>query len=333
MNSSNSNSETGPEVGSGTTSLSPGQQLARAREAAGLAREELATRLCMTTSKLELLEQDEYERLAGATYVRGYIRNVCKELKLDAASILEVFDSQRPPEPEQPALPPRGPVVGGSRSQASGGIGFAPVALLALVAAGGGYWWFQGDTALPVLTRSSQPEPVIQQPEPVLQPEQSVPAQTPQLSEQIAVTDGAELAPAEVTQEDVEVEQVADTVEPEAAPVLTAEEPVAPEESIVEAPSTGSGEVAAVAQTPVSGPEAAVALAFAEEAWVEVTDANGDKLLSKLQPAGSRVELTGEAPFQLMLGNAAATTVSYRGEVVDSSPLGNRRTRKLTVGG
>ena len=74
-------------------------------------------------------------------------------------------------------------------------------------------------------------------------------------------------------------------------------------------------------------------LDFSEESWVEVTDASGNKLLAKLQPAGSRVELNGVAPFSLMLGNAAGTTVSYRGEVVESAPIGNRRTRKLTVGG
>jgi cytoskeleton protein RodZ len=44
------------------------------------------------------------------------------------------------------------------------------------------------------------------------------------------------------------------------------------------------------------------------------------------------VVLDGRAPFKLMLGNAAGITVRYRGEVIESGPIGNRRTRKMTVG-
>lgn len=53
-------------------------------------------------------------------------------------------------------------------------------------------------------------------------------------------------------------------------------------------------------------------LAFAEDSWVNVTDAER-RLLYGLQRAGTRQELTGLPPFRLMLGNARGTTVLVAG--------------------
>ncbi len=46
-------------------------------------------------------------------------------------------------------------------------------------------------------------------------------------------------------------------------------------------------------------------LAFAEECWLEVLDARGDALAAELQLPGSRLTLSGEAPFTVKLGNHA----------------------------
>ena len=46
-----------------------------------------------------------------------------------------------------------------------------------------------------------------------------------------------------------------------------------------------------------------LSLHFLEESWVEISDANR-RLLFGLQREGRRRELTGEPPFELLLGNA-----------------------------
>ncbi|MFD1215258.1 RodZ domain-containing protein [Microbulbifer celer] len=314
--------------------LSPGQQLIRAREAAGLNQEELAARLCMTATKLDHLEQDDYERLSGATYAKGYIRNVCKELKLDPAPVLAAFEQRLPAESEPLVAPAKGPVVGAGGG--TGGIRFAPVALVALITVGGGYWWFaQGQSGTQQFASTSSAEPVMA--------EEVAMAQEPVAS----VEPFSTAAEASVAVEDTNPDSEALSPEPE----LAVDPASAPEEGGSEAvaDAVASAPVVPVVDSQVAAPEeseapapeesapvmggAELTLVFSEESWVEVSDARGDKLLAKLQPAGSRVELSGEAPFSLMLGNAAGTTVSYQGEVVDSAPRGNRRTRKLTVGG
>ncbi|MBY6191425.1 DUF4115 domain-containing protein [Microbulbifer agarilyticus] len=334
------------------SSISVGGQLRAAREQAGLEIEELASRLCMSTEKLRILEQDEFDRLAGALYVRGYIRNACKELGLDAEPLLEVF-AQQSPDDSTPHIPemPRGMKVEGAGTS-GGDSSFRPLMLVLAIAAAGGYWWFglQGGAPItsvdPALAEASQgaelaPEAPIAMADAVIESgvdavERVVASADIEASVAVAetvaeVAEGTQSAPAPVvvaepTESDAPQELAASPA-PEAAP----EPEVTPE---LEAAAVSVDPLAEAEATPeVTISDAVLSLSFSEEAWIEVVDATGNKLLSRLQPADSTVELTGEAPFNVMLGNAAATTVSYAGELVDSSPLGTRRTRKLIVGG
>lgn len=338
-----------------STAASVGALLTAAREQAGLTSEELARRLCMTTENLEALERDAFDAFPGATYIRGYIRNVCKELRVDETAALEAFVRQAPAEAPRVAQPPKGSVMGGSVS--GGGASMSgPMLLVAAIAVAGGYWWFEmrgNDGAMPapaVATQASQD--VVEEPAAtevddiavdVAESDSALDAQTLSVAgadtdvaaeEPVPETDAQLADVADLASEDAQVEEpveVPSVSEVNAEPVEAAvSEPVA----AIEEPAVPQEAPSIVEEAPAGAVSSAVlSISFSAESWVEVTDAAGNKLLAKLQPAGSSVELEGQAPFSLMLGNAAATTVSYAGEVVDSAPLGNRRTRKLTVGG
>ena len=85
-------SESGNDVG-------PGQRLREAREAANLTLAEVASRMRLETHVLELLEDDHYERLHGATFVRGYLSGYARLLDLPERPILEAYERHgyRPP--------------------------------------------------------------------------------------------------------------------------------------------------------------------------------------------------------------------------------------------
>jgi cytoskeleton protein RodZ len=51
--------------------------------------------------------------------------------------------------------------------------------------------------------------------------------------------------------------------------------------------------------------------------WIEVTDARGRALLSRLVQPGEALGLDGEAPFRVRVGNAAGTQLSFRGQPVE----------------
>lgn len=321
----NSSEISNPEVQGSDVSQdldnSPGSQLRRARERAGLSLEELSRRLCMTLGKLELLERDEYDRLPGALYVRGYIRNACKELDIDAEPVLQAFSGYSAAEEESRALLEhvrRAPVMDSKPRRSLRGL-----ALLPLVVVAGVFWWLHGrDMAPPAFSTSNQlfdagmaPEVVKEEP----------------AAEAVSTGAAAQASePGRQAEELVADTQLVEETEPgvaEAEPGPESESLPVPGEAVAE-----SEVLPALAAGPDVGGAPQLELYFDEESWIEVKDASGAVLLAKLKPAGSEVALEGQPPFELMLGNASGTRVRYNGEPVASEPVGNRRTRKLTVG-
>lgn len=71
---------------------------------------------------------------------------------------------------------------------------------------------------------------------------------------------------------------------------------------------------------------------FDGNCWVEVSDASGDEMYQGSKSAGAVLELTGEAPFALTLGNAGAVTgVSVNGQAVELPPLDSGEVVHLQV--
>lgn len=66
-----------------------GAELARAREARGLALSDVAQQLKFSARQLEALEQDRFEVLPGGTFARGMVRSYARLLKLDPEPLLE----------------------------------------------------------------------------------------------------------------------------------------------------------------------------------------------------------------------------------------------------
>ncbi len=75
----------------------PGEQLAAARVNRGLSIAEIAQHLKLSPWQVEALEEGDYRRLPSPVFVRGFIRNYARLVKLDPAGLLAVAESQLPP--------------------------------------------------------------------------------------------------------------------------------------------------------------------------------------------------------------------------------------------
>lgn len=105
----------------------------------------------------------------------------------------------------------------------------------------------------------------------------------------------------------------------------------APEASSADAATTAQPLVtdpssAAPAATPAAAQQATDAAAASsialqvlarEASWVEVTDATGRSLIARTLAAGEAVGLDGEFPLRVKIGNAAATELHLRGQLVN----------------
>jgi cytoskeleton protein RodZ len=72
--------------------LGPGERLREAREAAQLSVGEVASRLRLEPRVIERLESDDYDRLHGPTFVRGYLSGYARLLDLPDGPILEAYE-------------------------------------------------------------------------------------------------------------------------------------------------------------------------------------------------------------------------------------------------
>lgn len=95
----------------------PGTMLRMAREARGATIAEVAAALKMSPRQIEAIENEDFSRLSGATFVRGFVRNYARLLKIDASPVLAALD-------EQAALPQaelNAPADAGVKMPMSGG--------------------------------------------------------------------------------------------------------------------------------------------------------------------------------------------------------------------
>jgi cytoskeleton protein RodZ len=72
---------------------------------------------------------------------------------------------------------------------------------------------------------------------------------------------------------------------------------------------------------PASSSGGALHFEFGGDVWVEVKDAGGRVLHRQLNLAGSRADVRGQPPFDLVIGNAAQTRMTYNGRPVDLTPF------------
>lgn len=102
------------------------------------------------------------------------------------------------------------------------------------------------------------------------------------------------------------------------ATVETPAEPADPAAPVAAEASSKAGAPLAPAMPAGHG---LVHLEFGEESWVEIKDASGRTLHRQLNPAGSSADIQGQPPFDVLIGNAAQTRMTYNGRPIDLKPF------------
>lgn len=93
------------------TAMSFGRRLASAREAMSLSVNDIAARLRISPRQVTAIEREDLAALPGAAFVRGFVRNYAKEVRLDPAPLLASLNRLLEPAPDAPAAPVRATVL------------------------------------------------------------------------------------------------------------------------------------------------------------------------------------------------------------------------------
>jgi cytoskeleton protein RodZ len=280
-----------------------GQVLRDARAAQGVTLENAAIRLHLMQRQIEAMESDDFGSLGQPVFARGFVRNYARLLGLAPEPLLARMGGA----PAEPAVVAHPAALAPHSWLTSPWVILLMLGVLLAVAVPVAlYWWLNSGadetTAQPAPRSRPLPVPAVPvAPVPVAPP---VPAATaPSL-----VQPASPAAPA-----------VPETPVTPLTPVTPEQAPAMPDEA---------GAPAAPQNPAASG---ALHLEFGADAWVEIKDAGGQMLLRKQNPAGSRVDLQGRPPFDMVVGNAAQTKMTYNGRPIDLTPYIDATVARFTL--
>jgi cytoskeleton protein RodZ len=78
-------------------------------------------------------------------------------------------------------------------------------------------------------------------------------------------------------------------------------------------------------------PAAPLVLSYRGPSWTEVRDRSGQLLIARLVTAGSQQSVRGVPPFDLVIGNAHAVTLTYQGKPIDLSRYTRQNVARLRL--
>lgn len=278
----------------------PGRILAQARKEKGLSVADVARSLRLSVRQIEAIDADDFDKLPGKTFLRGFIRNYAKLLQIDPEPLLQGRLAAAPQQRFQVQAisvppgrveysPPRGQRTF-STDPARPWLKYLLTILIVLVLAGGAaYEWLRGGEMRTVVVKPVG-EPVAEQAadKPIAE-SPAVPLALPPVQPQVQANPPAPASPA-----------------PPAAPAPKAEQP---------APAQPPAGAEAAAQG-----GAKVKFSFSGESWVDIRDKNGRSIYKQLGRAGEEQTISGTPPLFLTVGKAANVKVLYNDKPVDLEP-------------
>jgi len=297
--------------------VGPGARLKAAREAAGLSLDQVAQQLKLAPRQVKAIEDETFAELPGRTFIRGFVRNYARLVNLDPDLVVRDLPDATPAL-GSPALHSTGSRMAELPSNSVSKRGnFArwliPLVLIACVVGAAAYEWYRGnpgafgdaprapfsatfsDARTPVTKETPLPNPLASE---------ATPANAPSASLVTPNASSASSAPAGSAGKSVD----------EAHPSTVA--------TSVDAPPPPT---AAAATS-----EASIIVTYAGPSWTEIRDRNGI-VVSKLAVANSVEPVRGTPPFDIVLGNAKAVTLTFRGKPIDLAPYTRQNVARLTL--
>lgn len=321
----------------------PGEILRAAREKAGYSLSDISAQTKINEKQLEAIESGDVGRLPPETFAKAFIKSYCKALKIDSAPIIMSFGfaeaSAQPKvarsaqgegtraEPFEPKMPSSSKRLSSlnfdrksGKKSLSYGIVLAALAIMAVF-------------YIPVFMANQEVEigdaEVI---EPNEAPATAIVTDSAVDAQPEAPAGGSIASPLEPlgsagdTPVFPALQQPAAVEPPAAAAPATS---VAPANPVVP-PAVAESQASPAPAAPVAG-QSVLKFNFQEQSWVTVRDANDQVLISQLNDGGSNLEVRGQGPFKLIVGNAKAVTVSSNGKPVDLSTSIRGEVARVTV--
>ena len=321
-------SDNGSEEGGAKEFLTAGDMLREERLRQNISEKEVADQLHITVHYVRALESNNYEKLPGAVFVKGYLKTYAALLNLDEAELLGKYENaswqQHEEEKERARLYVR-------RQR---GKNFPWVVLSVLGFAGGfaGLWAYNnyfGENGQPVTVPDNSMSESVEEVSALIQPsvtspsgqsqteinlilnasesreEQVISNTLPEITDEDSIsTNFVSTTPALTNLPATLGNSQGQEMSAQAATDFTSNALVEAESRIIEINSAGSD---------------VLRIYFSGESWVEVNDEAENRIYRDIRDVGDILEITGNAPFNILLGDAPFARLTFNGTEIDVS--------------
>lgn len=345
---------------------SPGQKLKKLREDMGLSHARVADALHMTAHYVKALENDQYEKLPGKTFVKGYFRAYARLLGADVDDIMQCY--QKYNDALEETEESEANVIRAQKAYDQNMRWLVAAAVIIIVVVGVS-WWFSTrqdtEAAVSANTDKAVAESVANRPaerpgqaaEPAAG-QQSAPAPASQalVTAPPAVTPDAGQAAA--PEPDPAAESVADAAtaasgadeiplpDPDADRVAAG----ADAGDAIAADIDGS-DVAAAAGSRSTLPDYTVtrvdddhrlvsldtegedtlAVHFSGASWIEIDNADNNRLYHDMLHEGDDLSLRGKAPFNILIGDANVVELTFNSRQVEIARIRSDNSARILL--
>jgi len=338
----------------------PGLLLKAQRESAGLTHQAVGEALHLTVHYIKALENDDYSKLPGMTFVKGYFRSYARFLNMDVEHVLACYEKYLS---AQGLVSSASEFASRSRSKSDQAMIWAVVAGLILVIALVVGWWFFGRTpetgqkvtsirsisspATTTIPATAAPSASLfgqtpeqtpgQTPGQTAQANTALPAAdvTPDLEESLPDNDATETLAADnqsLSLTDGETSTVMESDQDSLSPAA----PVATNADLgaVDAEATRAGDTANDGSLQYTSTESGnrqirllgegsdrLELNLVGSSWAEIEDAERVNLFNDMLRVGDTLAIQGKAPFYVLLGDARSVELTFNAQTIQIDGL------------
>ncbi|EMV2056195.1 cytoskeleton protein RodZ [Vibrio parahaemolyticus] len=302
-------------------SIEAGTLLKNKRESLGMTQKQVADRLRLRVSVIEDIENNRFESQQVATFTRGYLRSYAKFVGLDEKVVLVALEQTADVKPKEQEIEMQSFSRKTKHEKHNSRIMLLTWVIAIVIIGISAAWWWQNQQ------ENSLAQVVAEANVETSQPSTDEIADIDLMTEEeLIASTPAELAASNNTasESSINAAQTDEVVpaETEESTTEATQEPVA----LIEA-----AEEVQEASPVVPEGMTLLTMKFKADCWIQVKDTNGKTLVSGTQKPGQDVELTGKAPFKVILGAPEGVTMTFASEPVDLSGYTSGKVARFTL--
>ncbi len=303
------------------------QNWAGLRESKGISLEQISEQTNIPVKKLAAIESHQFDSLGAGTFVLGYLRSYAKILGEDSETFVQVYRDALAVDPVpgarhtqvMAAVNPLNPIFK-KLNILHLSVGVIVVWVLAMFIMGGDEQEVDHVQQEPAMGLADETAPRAAQQQPHSNKYEDAIVSQPVSAENGGSEEGVKPAQEQGETDEGGEDSFVDQVD------LSASD-IAARSTIGDSEDEGVGELS----VDLGQEDDLLVFSFSDDCWLEVKDSTGSVLIAELQRKGDNQRVFGQPPFEVMLGNARAVTLTHNGDVVSVQAKPGKKTLRFAV--